>query len=51
MLGNKNIKNTLLHIQLAEAFQDEQEYISKVGRTEKEVCRLVEAGFDYVTGP
>ncbi len=49
-LGHKNIKNTLLYIQLAEAlFQDEQEYISKVAKTEKEVCRLVEAGFEYVT--
>ena len=49
-LGHKNIKNTLLYIQLAEAlFQDEQEYISKVAKTEKEVCSLVEAGFEYVT--
>jgi hypothetical protein len=46
----KHLKNTLLYIQLAEAlFQDEKEYISKVAKTEKEVCKLVEAGFEYVT--
>jgi hypothetical protein len=49
-LGHKNIKNTLLYIQLEEAlFQGEQDYISKVAKTENEICRLVEAGFEYVT--
>ncbi len=49
-LGHKNIKNTLLYVQLEEAlFQGEHEYISKVAKTEKEVCSLIEAGFEYVT--
>jgi len=49
-LGHKNIKNTLLYIQLEEAlFQGETSYISKVAKTEKEICSLVEAGFEYVT--
>ncbi|MGB9135216.1 MAG: site-specific integrase, partial [Candidatus Bathyarchaeia archaeon] len=49
-LGHKNIKNTLMYVQLEEAlFQDEQDYISKVAKTEKEICSLVEAGFEYVT--
>ena len=49
-LGHKNIKNTLLYIQLEEAlFQGERDYISKVAKTENEICRLVEAGFEYVT--
>ena len=49
-LGHKNIKNTLLYVQLEEAlFQGETDYISKVARTEKEICQLVEAGFDFVT--
>ena len=49
-LGHKNIKNTLLYVQLEEAlFQGESEYISKVAKTEKEICGLVEAGFEYVT--
>lgn len=49
-LGHKNIKNTLLYVQLEEAlFQGEQDYISKVARTEKEICSLIEAGFEYVT--
>ncbi|HKM60384.1 MAG TPA: hypothetical protein VJY36_05875 [Candidatus Bathyarchaeia archaeon] len=49
-LGHKNIKNTLLYVQLQEAlFQGETNYISKVAKTENEICRLVEAGFEYVT--
>jgi integrase len=49
-LGHKSIKNTLLYVQLEEAlFQGEHEYISKVAKTEKEICALIEAGFEYVT--
>ncbi len=49
-LGHKNIKNTLLYVQLEEAlFQGETNYISKVAKTEKEICTLIEAGFEYVT--
>jgi len=49
-LGHKSIKNTLLYIQLEEAlFQGECEYISKVAKTEQEICSLIEVGFEYVT--
>jgi integrase len=49
-LGHKNIKNTLLYVQLEEAlFQGEDEYVSKVAKTEKDICALVEAGFEFVT--
>jgi hypothetical protein len=49
-LGHKSIKNQLLYVQLEEAlFQGETEYISKVAKTEKEICSLIEAGFEYVT--
>ena len=49
-LGHKNIKNTLLYVQLEEAlFQGETNYISKVAKTEKDICSLIEAGFEYVT--
>jgi hypothetical protein len=49
ILGHKNIKNTLLYVQLAEElFRDRQEYTSKVAKTEKDACELIEAGFDYV---
>jgi hypothetical protein len=49
-LGHKNIKNTLLYIQLEEAlFQGETNCISKVAKTEKEICSLIESGFEYVT--
>jgi hypothetical protein len=40
----------MLYIQLEEAlFQGEQDFTSKVAKTEKEVCDLIEAGFEYVT--
>ena len=49
-LGHRNIKNTLLYIDLEKAlFQGEAEYISKVAKSEKEICSLIEAGFEYVT--
>jgi len=48
-LGHKNIKNTLLYVQLAEElFRDQQEYVSKVAKTEKDACTLIDAGFEYV---
>jgi len=48
-LGHKNIKNTLIYVQLAEElFKDQQEYISKVAKTEVDVCALVDAGFEFV---
>ena len=49
-IGHKNIKNTLLYVQLEEAlFQGENQYISKVAKTAQEICALIEAGFEYVT--
>jgi hypothetical protein len=49
-LGHKNIKNTLLYIQLEETlFQGHQDYISKVAKSQKDICALIEAGFEYVT--
>jgi hypothetical protein len=49
VLGHKNIKNTLLYVQLAEElFKDQQEYASKVANREADACALIEAGFEYV---
>jgi hypothetical protein len=40
----------MLYVQLEEAlFQGEQDYISKVAKTEKQICQLIESGFEYVT--
>lgn len=45
----RKIENTLLYIQLEEAlFQGVVDYISRVAKTEKEVCELVEDGFEFV---
>jgi len=49
ILGHKNIKNTLIYVQLAEElFKDQQEYVSKVAKTETDACALVDAGFEFV---
>ncbi len=49
VLGHKNIKNTLIYIQLEEAlFQDQVDFVSKVAKTEAEACVLIEAGFEFV---
>jgi len=50
MLGHKNINNTLKYIHLANAITEQQsDYVSKVAKTVKEACDLVESGFEYVT--
>lgn len=49
ILGHKNIKNTLIYVQLEEAlFRDAKEYVSKTAKTVGETCALVEASFEYV---
>jgi integrase len=49
-LGHKNIKNTLIYVQLAEMVsKGENEYICKVAENIEQAKQLVEAGFDYVT--
>ena len=49
-LGHKNITNTLLYVQLAEAlFKDTpEEFTTRVTKTVKGVRTLIEAGFDFI---
>jgi integrase len=47
VLGHKNIKNTLIYTHLVSMEGDD--YISKVAWNLEQSCKLVEAGFDYVT--
>ena len=47
LLGHKNINNTLIYTQLVNFSDDD--YVSRVGQNVKELCQLVEAGFEYVT--
>jgi len=49
-LGHKSIKNTLIYVQLENALYQKFDdgYVSKVATTVEEVCKLVDAGFDYV---
>jgi integrase len=46
LLGHRNIKNTLIYTQLINVKDDE--YTAKIAKTEKEICELVESGFEYV---
>ena len=49
-LGHKSVKNTELYVQLDHAyFEGEDEFISKVAKTEKDICFLIEQGFEYIT--
>lgn len=49
-LGHRNIKNTLIYIQLEEAIfkNQENEFICKVAQTLEDAKALIEAGFEYV---
>ena len=47
VLGHKNITNTLRHTQLIQT--DDDEFITKVAKTVEEACKLIEAGYEYVT--
>lgn len=47
VLGHKNIENTLVYTHLVNLEGDE--YVSKVAWNLEEACKLVDAGFDYVT--
>lgn len=47
LLGHKNINNTLIYTQLVDSSDDD--YVSRVAKDLKELCQLIEAGFEYVT--
>jgi len=51
VLGHKNIKNTLVYIDLENAiFQTQNdEFTVRVAKTLDEACQLLEVGFEYVT--
>jgi len=49
ILGHKNIKNTLIYVQIEQAiFAGKKEYVCKVARTVNEAKELIESGFEYV---
>jgi hypothetical protein len=49
LLGHKNIKNTLKYIQLVN-FPHEEKFICKIAKNVEDATKLIEAGFEYVTG-
>ncbi len=51
-LGHKKSDNTLLYVQLDEKLfkEDNDNFITHVAHNVQEACRLIETGFEYVTG-
>ena len=46
LLGHRSINNTLIYTQPVSF--EEDEFTARVAHSEKEACKLVEAGFEYV---
>jgi hypothetical protein len=49
ILGHKDIKNVMLYVQVAETGSSD-DFICEVAKTLQEATRLIEGGFEYVTG-
>jgi integrase/DNA-directed RNA polymerase subunit M/transcription elongation factor TFIIS len=52
-LGHRSVENTLLYIQLEKAlFKDlpNDQFITKIAHDTEEACKLIEVGFEFVTG-
>jgi hypothetical protein len=49
-LGHRSLKNTLIYIDLDIACypNSNDHYVSKVAKTEQEICSCIESGFEYV---
>lgn len=47
LLGHKRLKNTLIYTHLIGAQEDEA-FVSRVALTTREICELVDNGFEYV---
>jgi integrase len=46
LLGHKNIRNTLVYTHLVNWESDE--FVSKVGASQKEITELIKSGFDFI---
>jgi hypothetical protein len=47
ILVHRKLQNTLIYTQIID-FKDD-EYTARVASSEKEVCQLIKAGFEYVS--
>ncbi|UCD95837.1 MAG: hypothetical protein JSV35_04840 [Candidatus Bathyarchaeota archaeon] len=52
LLGHKSIQNTMVYINLEQAIfkAENEEFPVRVAHSAEEACKLVEVGFEYVTG-
>jgi integrase len=52
-LGHREVKNTMLYIQLDKQLfknYDSDQFVSRIAHNAKEACKLIDVGFEYVTG-
>ena len=50
MLGHSRIANTMKYVSLANAISvDSGSYTAKIAHSEDEACKLIEAGYEFVT--
>ena len=52
-LGHREVKNTMLYIQLdRQLFQNfnENQFTTKIAHNVEESCKLIDVGFEFVTG-
>jgi hypothetical protein len=52
LLGHKRIENTMVYINLEKAIfsASSDNHYSAVAKNVEETCKLIESGFEYVTG-
>lgn len=53
LLGHREVKNTMLYIQLDKhLFQNfnENQYTTKIAHNVEDACKLVDVGFEFITG-
>lgn len=51
LLGHKKLTSTEVYINLDQAiFEESDDFTVKLAKTAEEACKLIEVGFEYVTG-
>lgn len=52
LLGHKNVQNTMVYVNLEQGIftSKNDQFHAKVAKNTEEVCKLVQAGFEYVAG-
>jgi integrase len=49
LMGHRDIKSTLIYMHIAQGVSHSEDYTCRLARSVEEACKLIEAGFEYVT--